>query len=84
MLLILAGCTSPVPDVIEPTVLPLAEPTMATETEMTAGVLPVAVEYNLGETTITQARFPEDSRFHNMPVRLNGIIAAPSARPTGR
>ena len=51
---------------------------MATETEMTTAVLPVAVEYNLGETTITQARFPEDSRFHNMPVRLNGIIAAPS------
>jgi hypothetical protein len=40
--------------------------------------LPVAVEYNLGETTITQSMFPEDSRFRNMPVRLNGIIAAPS------
>ena len=39
---------------------------------------PKAVEYNLGETTITQARFPEDSRFRNMPVRLNGVIAAPS------
>ena len=78
MLLILAGCTSPVPDVTEPTILPLAEPTMATETEMAAAVLPVAVEYNLGETTITQARFPEDSRFRNMPVRLNGIIAAPT------
>jgi len=38
---------------------------------------PKAVEYNLGETTITQARFPEDSRFRNMPVRLNGLIAAP-------
>ena len=38
---------------------------------------PQAVEYNLGETTITQARFPEDSRFRNMPVRLNGVIAVP-------
>ncbi len=37
-----------------------------------------AVEYNLGETTIVQERFPEDSRFRNMPVRLNGLIAAPS------
>lgn len=40
--------------------------------------LPEAVEYNLGETTITQSMFPEDSRFYNMPVRLNGIIAVPS------
>ena len=39
---------------------------------------PKAVEYNLGETTITQARFPEDSRFRNMPVRLNGVIAVPN------
>jgi hypothetical protein len=39
---------------------------------------PTAVAYNLGETTITQARFPEDSRFHNMPVRLNGVIAVPT------
>jgi dienelactone hydrolase len=37
-----------------------------------------AVEYNLGETTIVQERFPEDSRFRNMPVRLNGLIAAPA------
>ncbi len=36
-----------------------------------------AVEYDLGEATIVQARFPEDSRFHNMPVRLNGLIAVP-------
>jgi hypothetical protein len=35
------------------------------------------VEYNLGETTITQSMFAEDSRFRNMPVRLNGIIAVP-------
>ena len=41
--------------------------------------LPVAVEYNLGETTITQARFPDDSRFHLMPVRLNGLVAVPVA-----
>jgi dienelactone hydrolase len=38
---------------------------------------PAAVEYNLGDTTIVQERFPEDSRFRNMPVRLNGVIAAP-------
>jgi pimeloyl-ACP methyl ester carboxylesterase len=36
------------------------------------------VEYNLGDTTITQSMFPEDSRFHNMPVRLNGILSVPN------
>lgn len=42
-----------------------------------AGRLPAAVEYNLGETMLLQARFAEESRFRKMPVRLNGIIAAP-------
>ena len=42
------------------------------------GNLPAAVEYSLGETTIVQERFPEESRFRNMPVRLNGVIAVPS------
>ncbi len=42
----------------------------------TAGLPPV-VEYNLGDATIIQERFPTDSRFRTMPVRLNGIIAAP-------
>ena len=50
----------------------------AVPAEGIAPASPKAVEYNLGETTITQARFPEDSRFRNMPVRLNGVIAAPS------
>jgi dienelactone hydrolase len=39
---------------------------------------PKAVEYNLGEATIIQERFPTDSRFRNMPVRLNGVIAVPT------
>ncbi len=39
--------------------------------------LPPVIEYDLGETTIVQSRFPEDSRFHNMPIRLNGVIAVP-------
>ena len=42
-----------------------------------ASTLPAAVEYNLGETTIIQSMFPEDSRFREMPVRLNGIISVP-------
>lgn len=35
--------------------------------------------YNLGETTITQDHFPEDSRFRNMPVRLEGFIGVPES-----
>ncbi len=35
------------------------------------------MEYNLGDATVVQERFPEDSRFRNMPVRLNGVIAVP-------
>ncbi len=35
------------------------------------------MEYSLGDATLVQERFPEDSRFRNMPVRLNGVIAVP-------
>ncbi|MFN8482322.1 MAG: hypothetical protein U0768_04560 [Anaerolineae bacterium] len=55
-----------------PSVKPL--PTLA------PGALPPAVEYNLGDTTIVQSNFPPDSRFHNMPVRLNGVIAVPPGK----
>ncbi|HQF72111.1 MAG TPA: hypothetical protein PLH39_12630, partial [Promineifilum sp.] len=51
---------------VEPTGAP-AEPT----TEP-AAALPLAVAYDLGDATIVQANFPEDSRFRNMPIRLNG------------
>jgi len=36
------------------------------------------MNYNLDDTTIIQDRFPEDSRFRQMPVRLNGVIGAPA------
>jgi hypothetical protein len=35
--------------------------------------------YDLGQTTITQDNFPEDSPFHHMPVRLQGIIGVPES-----
>jgi len=57
---------------------PEAAETSPAATATESANLPVAVEYNLGETTITQSMFAEDSRFRNMPVRLNGIIAAPN------
>jgi len=56
---------------------PTTIPTAASETGTAASELPASVKYNLGDTTITQDRFPEDSRFREMPVRLNGIIAVP-------
>ena len=79
LLLVLAACTTPPPAQIAvltatPVTVSTAEPLATVE----AGGLPAAVEYDLGEATIVQERFPEDSRFRNMPVRLNGLIAAPS------
>ncbi len=65
----LAAC---VPVTPVPPVTPAAQ-------DLEAGLptLPPVVEYDLGEATLVQARFPQDSRFRNMPVRLNGVIAAP-------
>jgi hypothetical protein len=65
-----------------PFAAPLRETIQPTPTAVTIETRspPVAVEYNLGETTITQSLFPKDSRFHNMPVRLNGLIAVPSGK----
>lgn len=60
-------------------VSPLALVTPIPDTTTPPAPAPAAVEYDLGEITVTQARFPEDSRFRHMPVRLNGLIAAPAA-----
>jgi len=68
--LLLAGCK---PVTASPPEQPTTQPNTSAVT-----ALPPAVEYNLGEGTLIQARFPEDSRFRNMPVRLNGLIAVPS------
>jgi dienelactone hydrolase len=69
----LSACVS-----LPPAVPPPATRMAALPAEGIAPASPKTVEYNLGETTITQARFPEDSRFRNMPVRLNGVIAVPN------
>ena len=83
--ILLAGCIpSDSPSSPESTIPPVATPTLETVATGEANAtdepqgMPVVVEYDLGETTIAQSMFPEDDRFHNMPVRLNGIIAAPS------
>ena len=56
---------------------PVAAPEATPAPIATPASLPPAVEYNLGDATLVQERFPEDSRFRNMPVRLNGVIAVP-------
>ena len=57
---------------------PPVTPPAGDEQPPVSGELPPAVEYNLGDAVIIQDRFPADSRFRAMPVRLNGIIAAPT------
>ncbi len=42
-----------------------------------AAAQPSAMEFDLGQTTVIQARFPEDSRFREMPVPLRGLVAMP-------
>ena len=77
VLLLAAACVAP-PPLVTPapaeTIPPAAQPTEPNQPDAPSA----AVEYNLGETAIVQERFPEDSRFRNMPVRLNGLISAPS------
>ena len=65
----------------EPTAAPTAEPTAepAEPAEPEGPPLPAGVFYDLGEAIITQERFPEDSRFRQMPVRLNGVMAVPES-----
>ncbi len=75
--LLLAGCQ---PVTAPPPSAPSVEtPTVETpsEADQTGADLPPAVEYDLGEATVVQERFPADSRFRNMPVQLNGLIAVP-------
>lgn len=38
--------------------------------------------YNLGDATLVQEQFPEDSNFRNMPVRLEGVIGVPESDET--
>jgi dienelactone hydrolase len=72
MVFLLAACVGALPSTTPPAMPDDRQPAAGTS----AALLP-ATEYNLGDATVTQERFPEDSRFRNMPVRLNGIIAVP-------
>ncbi len=77
--LLLLGCVTPgTPSNEDTSIPPDAVSTPETEPDAPSQDLPAVVAYNLGETTLTQSMFSEDSRFYNMPVRLNGIIAVPT------
>ena len=82
MVLVLGACApasapSPTPPSPKGEAAETSAPTVEPQAPPDPGDLPPAVEYNLGEATIIQERFPEDSRFRNMPVRLNGLVAVP-------
>lgn len=68
-LLLLAAC--------KPVTAPPPTPAASEPAASPVPNLPPAITYDLGEGILVQERFPEDSRFRNMPVRLNGVIAAP-------
>ena len=63
----------PVETAVSPTSLPTPQP--APPETWPAQV----VSYTLGEATLVQDQFPEDSSFRNMPVRLEGVIGAPES-----
>jgi hypothetical protein len=64
LVFVLTACSSLT---LTPITAPAVEPEGASVIE--PGDLPAAVEYSLGETTIVQPRFPEESRFRHMPAR---------------
>jgi hypothetical protein len=76
VVLVACGDEEPTPD--PATEDPTPVPPTAVPAELKSFAAQVA-EYNLGETTILQGHFPEDSPFRHMPVRLDGVIGAPEA-----
>jgi hypothetical protein len=90
MIVVLAACGTPTPlrvSTITPAVVPTGTPTSAAAPLPTATMPPTAtpfvvrgpqaIEFDLGDATIIQPQFPQDSKFYTMPLRLNGVIAVP-------
>jgi hypothetical protein len=78
-LLLVATLASPLTSCIQPESAGSDPQAPEQEIVLDPAVLPPAINYDLGEATLVQERFPEDSQFRNMPVRLNGLIATPDA-----
>ena len=78
ILVVLAACQEEEPTAIPTPEAPTPEPPTAVPAEPISYPTQVT-SYSLGEKTIIQDHFPEDSRFRNMPVRLDGVIGAPES-----
>lgn len=88
LMFLLAECRQPEPDPTVPDenseVPPIEKTAVPPTTEATEPeTYPATVaNYNLGDATIVQDHFPEDSQFRNMPVRLEGVIGVPESDTT--
>lgn len=77
-LIFVAACSQTEPTPTETPELSITETAVPTNLPPTPETNSVEVtHYNLGDGTIIQDHFPEDSRFRNMPVRLEGVIGVP-------
>ncbi|MFN2188930.1 MAG: hypothetical protein ACK2T3_09200 [Candidatus Promineifilaceae bacterium] len=90
MLFLITGCrqsdpspTAPSDESDEPSAEKTAvsiQPLSPTPMPATPETFPAqVVHYNLGEAMLVQDQFPEDSKFRNMPVRLEGVIGVPES-----
>jgi hypothetical protein len=88
MLVLIAGCRqstpTPTPQSDNPDVPTVEETAVSPTSEAAepASYPATVVNYNLGEATILQDQFPEDNKFRNMPVRLEGVIGVPESDTT--
>ncbi len=70
--LLLAACQP-----VQPAADTAAQAPAAEAEASAADALPAVIDYNLGDSILVNPQFAEESRFRNMPVRLNGVIALP-------
>jgi hypothetical protein len=92
MIVVLAACSTPTPirvPTITPTITPTGTPTSAAAPLPTATMppptatpfavkVPQAIEFNLGDATIIQPQFPQDSKFYTMPLSMGDRVPAGS------
>lgn len=76
ILIVLTSCGQAVSTPASPD--PMNVPTPTTDREPETANAQVRA-YSLGDSTILQDQFPEDSRFRHMPVRLEGVIGVPGS-----
>ena len=74
-LTLLVACTQAEPPLLSPEATDVSG---ASDIQETMLVIP----YDLGETSLLQDHFAEDSPFRNMPARLRGVIGVPAGEGT--